>query len=343
LILSLVLSFVSLAWAVEATQDDYGAPAVEVRQEDGRWVVQGRRSCVEVSPADLQMILSAGGRTWSTVASAAGDLIVEADGKTYTLRLADAKRREVSPYQTGFKTGVKIALRGFAHEGTEIDLSIALSACLEGPQEDLVCELIADESRCQVLECLWPPAVADSSFDTTIVPFMQGMLLPKDWPQKVYLYDTLSYGRGLYMPWWGHQQADSALLVVLETPDDGGCHFDHPAGGPTRMQLRWVHSLGRFRYPRRVRLCLFDKGNYVDMAKRYRAYVRRIGHFVSLPEKIARTPLVAKLVGGPVIHAGILVHIQPESQYYNKDDPSKNHILTTFDQMAAHLDRKSVV
>ncbi len=337
LILSLVLSFVSLAWAVEATQDDYGAPAVEVRQEDERWVVQGRRSRVEVNPSDLQMTLGAGGRTWSTVASAAGDLIVEADGKTYTLRLADAKRREVSPYQTGFKTGLKIALSGFAHEGTEIDLSIALSACLEGPREDLVCELIADESRCQVMECLWPPALADSSFDTTIVPFMQGMLLPKDWPQKVYLYDTLSYGRGLYMPWWGHQQADSALLVVLETPDDGGCHFDHPAGGPTRMQLRWVHSLGRFRYPRRVRLCLFDKGNYVDMAKRYRTYVRQIGHFVSLQEKIARTPLVAKLVGGPVIHAGILVHIQPESQYYSKDDPSKNHILTTFDQMAAYL------
>jgi len=33
LILSLVLSFVSLAWAVEATQDDYGAPAVEVRRK----------------------------------------------------------------------------------------------------------------------------------------------------------------------------------------------------------------------------------------------------------------------------------------------------------------------
>ena len=88
LILSLVLSFVSLAWAVEATQDDYGAPAVEVRQEDGRWVVQGRRSRVEVNPSDLQMTLGAGGRTWSTIASAAGDLIVEADGKTYALRLA---------------------------------------------------------------------------------------------------------------------------------------------------------------------------------------------------------------------------------------------------------------
>ncbi len=329
----------SLAFAVETTQDDYGAPAVEVKQEADRWILQGRRSRVEIYPADLHMTLSAGGRTWSTVASFKGDLVAESNGKAYALRLADAKRAEVSPYHTGFKSGVKIALRGFAHEGTEIDLSVALFACLEGPQEDLVCELVADESRSQVLECFWPPALTDSSFDTTIVPFMQGMLLPKDWAQRVYLYDTMSYGRGLYMPWWGHQKGNAALLTLIETPDDGGCRFDHPAGGPTRMQMRWVHSLGQLRYPRRVRLCLFDKGNYVDMAKRYRTHVRQTGHFVSLQEKIARTPLLAKLIGSPVVHTGILTHIQPESQYYNKDDPAKNHVLITFDETATHLRR----
>ena len=125
--------------------------------------------------------------------------------------------------------------------------------------------------------------------------------------------------------------------MLLETPDDGGCRFEHPAGGPTRIRPRWVHSLGELRYPRRLRLCSFAQGNYVTLAKRYRQHVKETGHFVSLAEKMARSPRVAKLVGSPVIHTSILYHIQPESQYYHKDDPAKNDQMVTFDQRAAQL------
>jgi len=187
------------------------------------------------------------------------------------------------------------------------------------------------------MECFWPQAVSNSCFDYTVVPFMQGMLLRKDWPKKVRLYNTVCYGRGLYMPWWGHQKGNSAMLVLLETPEDAGCRFEHPAGGPTKIELRWIHSLGKLAYPRRVRLCFFDKGNYVTMAKRYRRHVLEIGHFVSLKEKIARNPLVGKLVGSPVVHTNILYHIQPESSYYHKDEPAKNHQLVSFDERARQL------
>jgi hypothetical protein len=159
---------------------------------------------------------------------------------------------------------------------------------------------------------------------------MQGMLLPKAWPAKTRLYDTLCFGRGLYQPWWGHEQGAAAMMVILETPDDGGCHFEHPAGGPTQIGPRWVHSLGRFAYPRRARMCFFDQGNYVDLAKRYRRHAMATGRFVSLREKIARNPAVARLIGAPVVHTSILYHIQPESSYYHKDDPAKNHQLVTF-------------
>jgi len=103
------------------------------------------------------------------------------------------------------------------------------------------------------------------------------------------------------------------------------------------VQPRWVHSLGRLQYPRRLRFCFFDKGNYVTLAQRYRRYVKETGHFVSLAEKIARNPLVAKLIGSPVVHTSILYHIQPESQYYHKDDPAKNDQLATFDERADQL------
>lgn len=337
-LLPILLCLTSIAWSEAAqTQADCGSPAVEVTEKEGAWLIRRARTRVELNPATLQMTIQAGDSTWSTVASSGGDLLVENSGKSLALCLADAGRRTVSAYRTGFKTGVKVSLGDFRQEGTRIDVGIDLFICLEGADQELVCELIAREKGAQVLECAWPPAPSENSFDATVVPFMQGMLLPKSWPKQVYLYDTMSYGRGLYMPWWGHQKGRAAMLVLIETPEDAGCRFEHPAGGPTRMQLRWVHSLGELRYPRRVRLCFFDKGNYVTLAKRYRRSVQETGHFVSLREKIARSPLVGKLIGSPVIHTSILYHIQPESQYYSKDNPAQNHQLATFDERAEQL------
>ena len=320
-----------------ANQDDWGAPKVQVFQREGKWIIEGQRNRIELNPSDLQMTVFTQSRTWSMIPSFPGDLIVENSGARLSLRLADAEKKEISPYQTGFKTGIKIALEDFVHKDIKVDLQISLFICLEGEQEELVCELIATEKNATILECFWPLSVSNSCFDYTVVPFMQGMLLPKDWPKKVRLYNTVSYGRGLYMPWWGHQQGESAMLVLLETPVDAGCRFEHPAGGPTKIELRWIHSLGKLAYPRCVRLCFFDKGNYVTMAKRYRQYVLEIGHFVSLKEKITRNPLVGKLVGSPVVHTSILYHIQPESSYYHKDEPAKNHQLVSFDERAEQL------
>jgi hypothetical protein len=320
-----------------ADQNNWGAPKVQVLQEKGKWTIKGQRNRIELNPSDLQMTVYAQSRTWSMIPSFRGDLIVENSGARLSLRLADAEKKEISPYQTGFKTGIKIALEDFARKDIKVDVQISLFICLEGEQEELVCELIAREKTATILECFWPQAVAESCFDYTVVPFMQGMLLGKDWPKKVRLYNTVCYGRGLYMPWWGHQKGTSAMVVLLETPEDGGCRFEHPAGGPTKIELRWIHSLGKLAYPRRVRLCFFDEGNYVTMAKRYRRYVLETGYFVSLKEKIARNPLVEKLVGSPVVHTSILYHIQPESSYYHKDDPAKNHQLVSFDERARQL------
>ena len=340
IVFAIVLSLcpvVSLADTATAAQDDWGCPQVQVLQAEGKWTISGQKNRVELDSVDLQMTVCARDHTWSMVPSFRGDLIVENSGARLTLRLADAGKKEILPYRTGFKTGLKIVLADFVRNDTEIDLQISLFICLEGKQEELVCELIAAEKSATILECSWPQAVDDGSFDSTVVPFMQGMLLPKDWPKKVWLYNTVCYGRGLYMPWWGHQQGESAMLVLIETPEDAGCRFQHPTGGPTKIELTWIHSLGKLAYPRCVRLCLFDNGNYVTLAKRYRQYVRETGHFVSLKEKIARNPLVDKLIGSAVIHTGILSHIQPESSHYHKDDPAKNHQLTTFDQRAQQL------
>lgn len=127
------------------------------------------------------------------------------------------------------------------------------------------------------------------------------------------------------------------MMLIVETPDDAAYQFKHPAGGPTEIGPRWIAQLTRFNYPRSARMVFFDNANYVDMAKRYRRYVRETGLFVSLKEKIARTPAVNGLIGTPQTRVSILRNMSPDSDRYNRNDASKNYSLTTFDERAKQL------
>jgi|GEM_PF-911513 len=317
-----------------------GGPRVRVFREGGIWLLNGERRSVAVDLETLGLTVKTGRGTWATKPSFDGDLRLgdAAAADLGAFRLASAVRKTAAPHRTGFETGVKVSLAGFrAAAGPDIKARVDLFIGLEGQDEDLVCRILAEDREVRVRELLWPASFEPRSFSSTVVPFMQGMLLPRDWPRAVRLYDTLSYGRGLYMPWWGFDRGAESVLVILETPDDAGCRFGHPAGGPTSIDVRWVHSLGRWAYPRVVRIAFLDTGGHVGLAKRYRRYVIETGRFVPLREKIARNPLVAKLVGAPVVHTSILYHVQPESSYYVKKDPAKNHQLVPFDQRADEL------
>jgi len=319
-------------------QEDWGAPAVTVTRTGGNWVIAGQRHKVILDAADLSMTIETGPVRWELLPSAADDLTAEAVDKVFPLRLTDAGKIEISPYETGFKSGVKIQLGQFEHEGRKLDLDLQLFVCLEGTEEDLVCEVVPTEKLAVIKQLLWPKGFAPDSLDFTVVPMMQGMLLPRDWPKKAWLaMGGVCWGRGLVMPWWGHQKDQSAAMVILETPIDAGCEFEHPPGGPTRAAPRWMNSLGTLSYARRARLCFFDKANYVDLAKRYRRYVIETGHFVSLEEKIARSPMVGRIIGAPFVSAKILHNVRPSSKKYNKDNPAKNYDLRRFDEQAQQL------
>jgi hypothetical protein len=67
------------------------------------------------------------------------------------------------------------------------------------------------------------------------------------------------------------------MMAIVETPDDAGYTFSHPAGGPTFMGPSWRAQLGRFGYLRSLRMAFFPKGACVDLCKRYRRYVMDSG------------------------------------------------------------------
>lgn len=179
----------------------------------------------------------------------------------------------------------------------------------------------------------------------TVLPRMQGVLIPAE-SEETPLgghYEDVIFERNAYMPMFG-QVTDAVnfgggwgYAAIFDTPFDARYIFDHDPGGDTAVTPVFAASLGRIDYKRSV-LYKFENGcDYTRIAKIYREYLKERGLLVTLREKIARTPAVAGLIGTPIIHSDIAVHISPDSHYYNKDNPEKNDRYITFAERAEQL------
>jgi len=350
---------VSLSAQAPVSREERGAPAVSVSRIGGKWLIVGRTQRVTLDPADLSIRVQAGPVAWTMAPSAKDDMLVKSRGEEFYLRLADARSIDIEPYDTGFKTGVKIALSQFQHAGllkggVPLDLRLYLTVCLEGQQEELVFDVSAAEGEAVVRQLDWPKELdSKDGFEFTVLSNRWGTLLPRNWPREYNPIRAMSKEGRVdpndvsivesnliecwSMSWWGFQKGPSAMMLIVETPDDAAYKLHHPAGGPTVMGPRWRATLGKFGYPRSLRMVFFPKGNYVTMAKRYRQHVMDRGQFVSLREKIAREPLVKELIGTPHIRLHILTNYREGGFRWDPKDKSKNYRLVTFDQRAAEL------
>jgi Family of unknown function (DUF5696) len=330
------------------TRADWGAPLVSVSHADGQWLIKGRKQTVTLDEKDLAIHIQAGPAKWDMVPSATNDMLVRWHGKLFPVRMADARKISIAPYDTGFETGLKLTLSDWKNpksdSGAGFDLTLYLTMGLQGDAEDLDFGIAAKEGDAAVHQLDWPTALDPAEADYTVLSNRKGDLLPRNWPKE---YLPIRNGRPTdhsvlqshviedwAMSWWGFEQGPSAMMVIVETPDDAAYQFSHPAGGPTVIGPRWRESLGRLGYLRTMRMCFFPQGNYVDMAKRYRQHVMNTGLFVSLKEKIAKTPAVAEIIGLPQTRVGILRNQSTNSDRYS---PSNHYSLVTFDERAAQL------
>ena len=350
--LLLTVTFSTVLRAQQLSREQWGAVPISVTHSGAKWVIEGKTNRVTLNEKDLALSIQAGPAQWNMMPSKPGDMLIRSKGERLSLRLADAKKISIVPYDAAFKTGVKIALSGWLQKGSRLDLELFLTICLELRNEEVVFDVVANERDTTLRQLDWPAALDTNDVDYTLLSNGRGTLLPRNWPKEYYPIRSItpegkvaSTDHSLLqshvieswsMSWWGFQKGNSGLMVIVETPDDAAYQFNHPAGGPTTIGPRWHAQLGRFGYLRSARVIPIT-GNYVDMAKRYRRYAIETGLFVSLKEKIARTPLLDDLIGVPHMRASILRNLKPESDRYDKKDPSKNYSLTTFDERARQL------
>ena len=339
-----------MAWCVwpcagqQLSPTEWGAPPVKVTHSAGTWTIAGKKNTVVLNEKDLSFTVQAGSATWKVVPSSFKDMLIRANDDEFNVRLADAAEIQVTQLETGYDTGVKIALSGFRSTGqrapgSPLDLRLYLTMALEGGDEDLDFTVAAVEGSARIRELNWPTALDGREVDFTLLSNDDGVMVPRDWPYRFHPIirakdDTSIVQSNLIeswsMSWWGFQKGPSAMMVIVETPDDAAYTFSHPPGGPTSIGPMWRPQLSRFAYMRRMRMAFLPKGNYVTMAKRYRRYVIESGQFVSLKEKIARSPVVKNLIGNVAMGGSILRNVNPAGPNYNKQNPKSNYRLTTY-------------
>ena len=357
----LVLFFLTVSFSLSAqpagaplTRADWGATPVVVVHTADKWMIAGFKQTVTLDASNLALEVSAQSVDWKMFPSGTNDMIVKFHGREFPLRLADAGKISIKPYDTGFKTGVLVTLSDWKQPhsffGGKMDLTLYLTVCLQGDDEELVFDITAKEGDAVLRQLQWPEALDPTGLDYVVLSNNKGDLLPNNWPKPYFpIRATNPDGSAKAsdhsvlqshviedwaMSWWGFEKGKSAMMVIVETPDDAAYQFSHPAGGPTIIGPSWRDSLGAFRYMRTARMCFFPEGNYVTLAKRYRQYVMNTGLFVSLKEKIAKTPVLADVVGEPETRIGILHNQSTNSDNYS---PTNHYSLVTFDERAAQL------
>ena len=266
--------YIPIAWAIfsiaspsisaqKLSREEWGAPLVVVSHEAPTWTIRGQKQVVTFSESDLALRAESGSTIWEMVPSEADDLLLKSDGEEAAYRLADARRIKIVRYDTGFKTGVRITLSDWRRPKVDaleagLDLTLHLTVALEGPDEDLVFDIAAEEGDAVVRRLDWPTALKADDVDYTVLSNIRGVLLPRDWPKAYHPIrssnldgsdpdgDTSEVQSNVIecwsMPWWGFKKGAAAMMVIVETPDDAAYQFSHPAGGPTVIGPRWRRS-----------------------------------------------------------------------------------------------------
>jgi hypothetical protein len=103
-------------------------------------------------------------------------------------------------------------------------------------------------------------------------------------------------GHGICMAFWGVVNGEAGQMAIIESPDDAAIKLSR-IDGRLVVAPEWEPQKRQIGPARRLRYVFCDQGGYVAMAKRYRAYARKIGLFKTLAEKRQANPNIDLLVG----------------------------------------------
>lgn len=249
----------------------------------------------------------------------------------------DARSVSHELFQNGIGAGIRSCFEGFEANGTVRSYSFETLIWIEAVSGDIRFEwLPLCEEGLSVKKVRWP---GEMSFEKasrswySVLNHQQGLLVPNDWETALdhVVFNGFFETAGAYMPWFGQVKDREGYIAICETPWNAGYTAEHPAGGPySHVGIYYEPSLGKMDYRRVLRYTLLSDCDYNDLCKVYRAYVRETGHLRTLAEKAAQNPSVDRLIGCSFVHTGIKTVVQPDSDFFDPENPEKNNHCTPF-------------
>src|SRR5579872_1345221 len=230
------------------------------------------------------------GRTWQVA--------VEPE----TLRV-EATPDQGSPFVVSSAMSAPLAAQDIAHGDRRVSWNL--------PTQGLAVDMRLDDDDALVVgfeaaapgSFTWPIVDSDAVASAYILPMFEGLYVPADdgqWARFLVAQGALSTTAGLSMPFWGMQREGRSLTYILTNPFNNELEFRQTTRG---VGLSLTHSFTRNQKLKRFgyRIYLGD-ASPVTPAKRYRRYLIDSGEFVSLNQKIEKTPGAAKLLGAPHVY-----------------------------------------
>lgn len=256
----------------------------------------------------------------------------------------DARSVSHELFQNGIGTGIRSCFEGFEANGTVLPYSFETLIWIEAVSGDIRFEwLPLCEEGLSVKKVRWP---GEMSFEKasrswySVLNHQQGLLVPNDWETALdhVVFNGFFETAGAYMPWFGQVKDREGYIAICETPWNAGYTAEHPAGGPySHVGIYYEPSLGKMDYRRVLRYTLLSDCDYNDLCKVYRAYVRETGHLRTLAEKAAQNPSVDRLIGCSFVHTGIKTVVQPDSDFFDPENPEKNNHCTPFSKRTEEI------
>ncbi len=229
---------------------------------------------------------------------------------------------------------------GFKFEYEKFTLKISINTQSNG----LLFECCPKDACDDIDELYWPaPILRDFSQNGyAVLPVMQGMMIEDTENTEAHnVLDGYYTSRDFVMPWWGQVSDNGSYMAFVDTPFDSKYVYEHLVGESTSIRIGWRSSLGGLSYQRRLSVFLYEeRKDYVDFCKTYRKMLEKQNKIVTLAQKIEKNPLLEEMIGRSVLTPSTIYYkIEPESTYYNAEEPEKNVHVTPFSDIVKELEK----
>lgn len=255
--------------------------------------------------------------------------------------------------------------------GSGLSTVLRISLAQQGSELTFTIKELKNTSDFWTVESIeWPlrlfPVRTTTDDGYIVLPQEQGFMVPTRFDQGYFrnlnwVWERIAgWGRVSSepsMPWFGAKKGDSSFICLIDTPDDvayaliaNDVRPPEPPGSVEQHESMpfftpricaiwpiWRSVKGALGYGRVFRYIFQPHGGYVEMCKTYRRHAQETGRFVTLKQKIAANPDVAKLIGAPNFEIMCVSNHPLEPQYQGQSSAVYDgyHALqTSFDQLS---------